>query len=68
MEDWRRRVNEALDELLAAQRDESSIRKQLEAAGDGSLCNGVADLSRRYREMTELAQAAKLRVEAVLWE
>jgi hypothetical protein len=68
MEQWRRRVNEALDALLAAQIAESSLRRQLEAAQRHEAAQREADLMRLLRETSEAAKAARMQVEAVLWE
>jgi hypothetical protein len=66
MDQWKHRVNTALDALLTAQLAESSLRRQLEARLGGP-AREVDDLQRLWRETSDKAAAARLRVDDVLW-
>lgn len=68
MESWRQRVNEALDSLLAARVAESCLRQQLDTAHVRGATEAAARLRLLWRDKTDATSAARVRVEAVLWE
>jgi uncharacterized protein YaiL (DUF2058 family) len=68
MEAWRRRVNEALDGLLAATAAESCLHEQLEKRHVHGAAQDAKTLRLPCRESCDAARAARGRVEAMPWE
>lgn len=68
MDDWKRRVNEALDALQAAQLEEQPVREQLEVAENVDPEQVPPALKRLWFEKSQAITVARARVEAVLWE
>jgi hypothetical protein len=67
MEAWRRRVNEALDGLLAATVAESCPQEQLAKRHVHGAAQDAETLRLPCRESCDAATAARVRVEAMPW-